>query len=237
MKLLDLFRDLALGELSNLAHSEGGTIIPAKRPQVVTYANEGLLALYSKFVLMERDMLVEMREGVTNYHLLKRYAMSQYDAENPPDRWHLPYIIDTIGEPFQEDVIKILSVYNSFGQKMPLNDLENCRSVFNPQSTVLQVPFPIPGQALALEYQAKHPKLEHCDCEETEILLPEVLHSALRAYIAWKVFMHMNTQESTGKGQEHQMNYEGHCLDVVEKDLVSSSSSTTNVRFHKRGWV
>lgn len=238
MKLYKLFSELALGELNNLAMSEGGTIIGAKRPQIVTYINDGLLALYSKFVLKEQDMLIEMREAVTNYHLLKRYAMSQYSDDNPPDRWHLPYIIDNVAEPFQEDVIKILSVYNSFGQKMPLNDLENPMSVFSPQSTVLQVPFPIPGQALSLEYQARHEIITKCDDEcDTEIILPDVLFPALRAYIAGKVFLHMNTQESTAKGQEHMLVYESHCLDVVEKDLVNSSSSTTNVRFHKRGWV
>lgn len=236
MTLNDLFTDLALGELSNLSVSENNTIIAEKRPQVVVYANEALLALYSRFVLIEKDMLVEMREATTNYHLLKRYAISQYDESNPTDRWSLPYIIDGLAEPFTEDVIKILSVYNSFGIKLPLNDLENPMSVFNPQSTVLQVPFPIAGQALAIEYQAKHPILSHCDCND-EIYLPEVLHRALKAYIASKMFMHMNTQESTAKGQEHSMNYEMICLEVVEKDLVSSSSSTTNLKLFKRGFA
>ena len=236
MNINQLFTDLALGELSNLSVAENNTIIPQKRPQVVTYLNAGLLELYSKFVLKESDMIIEMREGVTNYHLLKRYAMSQYNESNLPDRWHLPYIIDNVGEPFPEDVIKILSVYDSLGVKLPLNDLESCISVFSPQSTVLQIPNPIPGQALTLEYQARHAVLDHCDCE-AEIVLPDVLHGALRSYIAWKMFSHMNTQESTAKGQEHAMGFESACVDVVDKDLVNSSSSTTNVRFHKRGWV
>lgn len=236
MNVNQLFTDLALGELSNLSVAENNTIIPGKRPQVVTYLNAGLLELYSRFVLKESDMIIEMREGVTNYHLLKRYAMSQYNEDNPPDRWHLPYIMDNVGDPFPEDVIKILSVYNSFGMKLPLNDLENCLSVFAPQSTVLQIPFPIPGQAVTLEYQARHTVLDHCDCE-AEIILPDVLHGALRSYIAWKMMSHMNTQEMTAKGQEHSMMFESACVDVVEKDLVNTSSSTTNVRFHKRGWV
>lgn len=236
MNLNQLFTDLALGELSNLSMTENNTIIPEKRPQITTYTNEALLALYSRFVLKENDLLIEMREGVTNYHLLKRYARSQYDESNPPDRWHLPYILDTIAEPFPEDVIKILAVHNSFGMKLPLNDLENCLSVFSPQSKLLQVPFPIPGQALAVEYQARHTILNHCDCGD-EIYLPDVLHGALRAYIASKVFMHMNTQENTAKGQEHSLVYETACAEAVEKDLVSSSSSTTNVRFEKRGWI
>lgn len=236
MNLNDLFRDLALGELSNLSMAENDTIIPQRRPKIVSYANEALLALHSTFVLKEKDVVIEMREGVTNYHLLKRYAWSQYNEENPPDRWNMPYIMDMVADPFQEDVIKILAVYNSFGQKMPLNDNEHARSVFNPQSNLLQVPFPIPGQALSIEYQAKHTTLQHCDCDE-EIVVPDVLWRALKAYVASKVFMHMNTQETTAKGQEHMIIYDMICQDVVEKDLVNTSSSTTNSRFAKRGWI
>ena len=232
----NLFQELALGELSNLSLADNGTIIPQKRPQIIVYANEGLLALHSRFVLKEKDVLVEMREGITNYHLLKRFALSQYDDDNPPDRWDIPYIMDTPAEPFEEDVIKILSVYNSYGMRLPLDDQENKLSVFNPQGNVLQVPFPIPGQSLSVEYQAEHPKLDHCECGD-EIVLPNVLKSALKAYIASKVFMHMNTQESTAKGHEHIMIYESICLDVIEKDLVNTSSSTTNTVFDQRGWI
>lgn len=236
MNLNDLFRDLALGELSNLSLAENDTIIPEKRPKIVSYANDCLLDLHSTFVLKEKDVMLEMREGVTNYHLLKRYAWSQYDEENPPNRWDMPYIMDMVADPFQEDVIKILAVYNSFGQKMPLNDLEHARSVFNPQSNLLQVPFPIPGQALVIEYQARHTTLDYCECGD-DILIPDVLWRALKAYIAGKVCSHMNTQEMTAKGQEHMIIYDTICQEVVDKDLVNTSSSTTNSRFHKRGWI
>lgn len=236
MNLNEFFRDLALGELSNLAMSQNDTITPDKRPKIVKYTNEALLALCSKFVLIEKDMMIEMREALTNYHLLKRYAKSQYNEDNPPNRFDLPYIVDNLGEPFQEDVIKILSVYNSFGQKMPLNDLNQPASCFTPQSLVLQVPYPIAGQALVLEYQAKHTVMDHCNCEEP-IVLPDVLHSALSAYVAGKVFMHMNTQENTAKGQEHMLNFETLCQDVIDKDLVSTSSVTTNEKLEQRGFV
>src|SRR5690606_27370439 len=230
MKLSDLFKNLALGELSNLALADGGNILINKRPQIVLIANEALLRLYTRFILKEKDVLVEMREGVTNYHLLKKYAYSQYDPENPPEPWCLPYILDMGREQFQEDVIKVLAVHASIERKLPLNDLEKPDSVFTPQSTVLQVPFPIPCHALGVEYQARHPILSEDDID-AEIELPEVLHGALQSYIAAKVFMHMNTQENTAKGQEHMINYESICQDVIDRDLVSSSSSTTNSRF------
>lgn len=236
MNLNDLFHDLALGELSGLSMSENGTITAEKRPAVVSRINEGLLALHSRFVLVEKDVMIEMREAKTNYHLLRRYAMSQYNEDNPPNRFDLPYIMDNVGEPFEEDVIKVLAVYNSFGMKIPLNDTEDCLSVFSPQSTVLQVPFPIAGQSLVLEYQARHKKMDHCQCDE-DIILPDVLIPALKAYVASKVFMHMNTQENTAKGQEHWIVYENICLGAVEMDLISTSRSTTNSKFHKRGFV
>lgn len=236
MNLTALFQELALVELNNLSMSENGTIILQKRPQLVVSANEGLLDLHSRFILKEKDVLIEMREALTNYHLLKRYAWSQYNEDNPPNRWDLPYILDMISEPFEEDVIKILSVYNSFGMEIPLNDIENPLSVFTPQGNVLQVPFPIPLQSLSLGYQAKHTPLDHCHCDQ-EIVLPDVLWPALKAFIAGKTYMNMNTQEMIATGQGHMMNYETACQNAIERDLVNTSSSTTNTRFDKRGWI
>lgn len=236
MKLSKLFKDLALTELSNLALADGGDISIQKREQITIHVNEALLTLHARFVLREKDLLIEMQEAVTNYHLLKKYAYSHYDIENPPQDCCAPYIIDLGREQFGEDVIKILSVYSTDGCKLPLNDLEKCNSVFTPQSTVLQVPFPVPGCALSIEYQASHPILNHENLD-SEIQLPKILHSALKSHIAGQVFMHMNTQENTAKGQQHMMNFETRCQEVIDRDLVSSSVSTTNDRFAKRGWI
>jgi len=236
MNLKDLYRNLALGELSNLSLASGETIIETKRSQITLFANDGLLNLHTRFVLLEKDILIEMQETVTNYHLIKKYSFVHHQQETDPDPCCLPYIIDTIKEPFEEDVIKIISVHNSCGISLPINDQEQICSVFTPQNNVLQVPHPIPRQALNIQYQARHTKLDHLNLN-SEIKLPEILHSALRYYIAAKVFTHMNTQENTIKGQEHMLSYESACQDVIDRDLVYSSYSTTNSRFHRKGWV
>lgn len=236
MKLNELYTQLALVELNNLALASSGTISIEKRPQITLIANEALLRLYTRFLLKENIVLIEMQEAVTHYHLIKKYTHSfQQDPDNQ-DPCCLPYILDSVSEPFQEDVIKIMSVYDSFQCKLPLNDLEKIDSVFTPQNNIIQVPRPISEQALCIEYQARHPVLSDSDTN-SEIELPEVLHGALRSYIASKVFMNMNTQESTVKGQEHMLNYETISQDVIDQDVVNSSQSTTNVRFEKRGWI
>lgn len=227
---------LALGELSNLSMAEQREININSIPQVVQHINDGLLRLYTRFVLKERDLILEIREGITNYHLLKRYAYSQYDPLDPPESWDMPYILDLEKEPFRQDVVKILAVYNSNGKKLPLNDIERPDSVFTPQGNVLQIPHNIPCDFLSIGYQATHPEVPSDDLTK-EIELPEVLYGALRAYVAYRVFSNMNTAESTSKSQEHLMMYETLCQEVISNDLVSTSVSSTNSRFDKAGWV
>ncbi len=228
-----LYRDLSYGEFSNLALSNdgGGTIQEAAQPKIILAANEGLLRLYSKFVLKERDLLIRMVSGVIHYHLLSRFATSH----EPKVEQHT-YIQDMIHEPFEDDVIRIMAVYNSAGIELPLNDLESPMSVFSPQANVLQVPQPTHGVPLSILYQARHVKLDPTKPEQP-IELPDVLWGALTAFIAYKVFSQMNTAESTAKAQEHYSNYELLCQDVIDRDLVCTSGVTTNTRFDKRGWA
>ena len=233
MNIEDLFTNLSYGELSNLSLSgEGsGTILEDSQPKIIRYANEGLLRLFSRFVLKQSDVLIEMVAHITNYHLIKKYAESVYN----PDEVHFPYIKDLINEPFKEDVIKVLEVYTSEGNLVPLNDSERKDSVFTPVGNVLQVPRPLDRRSLSVMYQARHEKLDH-NKQDQLIEIPEVLEGALTAFIAYKVFSHMNSDGSSVKAQEHMQIYENICNEAVEHDLVSTSTSTTNSRFEKRGW-
>lgn len=237
MKVSDLFTRLALGELSNLALARNGIISPEKQPTIVMYANEALLRLFTRFLLCEKDLILEMRDGNTMYHLLKQFAYSQYDIDKPPSEWNKPYIMDLGHEPFDEDVIKVLSVYDYQGNKLPLNDSERTDSVFTPQSLILQVPFTEHKHTLVVNYQARHAVIPSSGYKDVDIVLPKCLESALCAYISSKVFMHMNTVESTAKGQEHMLTYNSLCQDAVDMDLVSTSTSTTNSKFQKRGFI
>lgn len=234
MNVAQLFTQLSYGELSNLAMAMNGagTIQEQDQPKIINYANEGLIRLYSKFCLREKDILVEMVEHITNYHLNSRFAETKYDPNVEP----YPYIKDLPNEPFTDDVIKVLSVFDTLGNELPLNDAEQCDSVFTPQANVLQVPKPLEGVALSVHYQAKHPTLSE-QRQEDEILLPDVLHGALTAFIAYKVYSHMNTEGATARGQEHYTMYTTLVQSVEETDTASTSVSSTNSRFQKRGWI
>jgi hypothetical protein len=113
MNVDQLFQNLSYGELSNLSMGvEGeGAIEEKHQPKIILHANEGLLRLYTRFLLLEKDVLIEQVEHITNYHLLKRFAESNWNPEEEP----YAYIKDLGREPFEEDVIKILSVLTVMG--------------------------------------------------------------------------------------------------------------------------
>lgn len=231
MNLLDLYQSLALGELSNLALSVEGTILEEERLKIVLHANEGLKRLYTRFLLKESDLYLDQRGHLTTYSLSSKYAVSNYSA----GAGHSFYIND-IGNPFKDDVLRVLSAWNRLGEEVPLNKAHLWDSIFTPQPTVLQIPHPGEGKPLTIHYQAAHPKLS-VDRPQEVIELPEFLMSALSKFIASEVFTNMTTQESTAKAAEHLSKFEAICVDAVELDLVSTGGSTSGIRFIKNGWV
>ena len=234
MRLRDLFYNLVNGELSNLAMAAtlvSDTITPDHK-KVVNYANDALMRLYSKFVLKERDVVIITQSGVTNYHLDSRFSIQGHDSR----LIKVPYIQDLPQEPFSNDVVKVLAVYDSSGCELNLNDAECPNSVYTPQANVLQVPLLYDGMVLSVLYQAKHATLTTDDTAEI-IELPDVLYSAFTAYIAYKVYSHINTQESSAKAQEHLALYTSLTDDAIRNDTIGVSISGTNTRFQKRGWI
>lgn len=234
MTLLDLLRRLSYGELSNLAISgEGsGNIKDESRAKLIAYANEGLTRIYSRFILSEKSVLVETVEGITNYHLKTRFAESS-GSDEP-----FQYIKDLFAEPFVEDVIRILDVYDSYGRKRVLNDDGDPDSLFTPRPDTLQVPHAKGGMALGIAYQARHPELfaEGHDVLGQYIDLPVFLEPALQQFVAHKVYSHMNGQDHVAKGIEYANAYEALCQEIESRDLTRSTWHTTHTKLEDRGF-
>jgi hypothetical protein len=233
MNLLDLFKRLSLGELSNLSlgNDGAGTIDESNYEKLIGYTNDALLKLYTRFVLKEKDLILEQQAYITNYHLIPRFSKAK--GTNPKD---VHYIQDLHCAPFEGDLIRILEVYDAFGCRRVLNDAESFGSLFTPQPHVLQVPNPVQDEPLSISYQASHKQLTVSDLED-QIEIPSYMDNLLRNYVAYKVYCDMNGQENMVKGQEYLATYESGCLDIENKDLVNGTISTTNSKFGKRGWV
>ncbi|WP_244832336.1 DUF6682 family protein [Caballeronia sp. TF1N1] len=235
MNINQLFQDLSFGELStlSLAQDGNGYITDAGKERLIRFANDGMLKLYGRFVLKESELLIEQVEWITNYHLILKFAESQM-ATGDQDYY---YIKDLPAEPFKDDVIRILKVYDVSGCELKLNDDANPFSLFTPQANVLQVPNPVGGAPLAVTYQAKPAPLVLNEALDQEIELPDVLHAALRNWIAYRCFGQVKTQESMAAAADHLAQFEGACAEVITYDLVGNTTSQTNNRFALNGWA
>lgn len=236
MNLSTLFRDLSYGELSNLAlaNDGAGSIVENKQPKLVMYINDALLQLYTRYILKESEIIILMNSWTTNYHLLPRFA-TQFVAMTEDEDEHIRYILDLPKEKFEGGVLKVLKVFDSNGDRLPLNDEDADDSLYTPQANVLQVSCPEEDKTLSVIFQAAHATVT--GELDQDIALPIVLHEALKSYVAYKVYSHMNGEGSSAKAQEHFMMFESICSNVSDKDLVNGSISTTNTRFAKGGWV
>ena len=230
MNIEELYKILSYGELINLSISgEGsGTIIESKKPTIIQHANEALLRLHSKFILKEKELIIQQSVGITEYNITENNTRSHGTSDNK-------FILDE-NDPYYGDAIKILSVYNENDFNISLNDPNDKFSYYTPKPLTLQVPAPREEMIIGVVYQARHLKLD-IENEEQEIDLPDILVPALTAYIAHKIFSNMVGQEYIAKGVEQFEVYESICSEVVDQDLVNTSRTSTNEKFQNRGFV
>lgn len=233
MNVTELFRRLSYEKLGNLALAANGTgtIVDDQKPKIIAHANAGLLRLYSKFLLKESDLLLQQREHITNYQFLTKFAVNGEVSLGTPK-----YIMDTPTAKFGGDLIKVLTVVDSSGRGHTLNDIDDYDSYFTPQPNILQIPRPVEGRMVNVIYQARHPVLTYDD-EDALIELPVVLEEALLSWVTYAVYSAMNGQENLTKGQEQLAMFENVCEEVIERDMVNSSSSNTGCKFKDRGFV
>lgn len=231
MKLEELFRNLSYSELSNLAiGNEGaGYIDSANISKMVLLTNQSIATLYTRFILCTKELVIQSNDHMAFYYLRPEFARSN------PAPAHNKYIIDSELEPYTGDIIRVLRVFNEIGKELPINDAEQYASVFTPQFDCIQLSHPCNDDVFSIEYQANHPILNDTDLQQ-EIRIPFFLEEALQAHIAYKVFSSMAGQENSSKAAEHFQRYENICIDVLEKDLVNTSISTTNIKAYKWGW-
>lgn len=241
MKTLEYIKQLTRGAMRNTALSvlrTGATNHSEEFEQVCSMIDEGLMRLYSRFIIKEKHVFIEMQVGVTFYHLKKLYAVTQ--AQPVPAPVPRPYIMDLPNEPFLEDVIKVLNVFDSLGVQLPLNDQSRPDGLFTPQADVIQNMYPRDLEVLGVAYQASPISVLVSNAggwrEDTEFYLPDCLVPALSSYVSYMYHQGVGTAESMATAVAQFQMYDGICKEVERMDLVNQSMSCTNVRFSQNGW-
>ena len=227
MKVSDVLQELCYGELNTHRLAESGAISPENYSRMIHHLNMGLLALYTRFPLLVKELTLQQKSWITVYKLKKEHAVTDLSDE-------VKYIIDSRFDPFIGDLIRVEEVSDEVGDVVELNSTDHTKVALTPSMDTLEIPNPTDTNVLFVTYRAKHPQLVSVD---SEILLPQHLLGALYAYTGMRVYAGGTSQEQLTKGAELESKYERICQKMELDGMVNTDVLVLNMKPYERGWV
>lgn len=230
----DLFDDLAYGELSNLkiGNDTIGSIAEENYPKMISHINLGLIDLFQKFVLKKKEVNVHQIAGVTTYYLRTDHMDDiGYCGKNGI------YIEKAAMDPFDDDIVKVIEIFDAAGDVIPLNDkratdqriaqgIEVTPGITHSAHDTLNMILPTTLEIVAVVYQAYYPKIvvkELFDPGKVKLYLPHYLRKPLMLYIAARIVSGMKV--SLAEGEENPANarwahYRISCKEIEKLNLT-----------------
>lgn len=234
MTLQEVLDRLARGKISNLAICENGKIKEKFLPKVVDAVNEALSVLYTKFVIKENSLFLELYEGRTEYPLTSEHSTRNRKGDIF-DEYDF-YIRDTEENPFEDDILTVLEVWDDLDRRRPINDPDDPLAVFIGDTNVLSVNYTASVRVLNVIYRVKHKELKPNVLEET-IKLPSNLFAALFSYVAYLLHSEINTQEAVANSQKYLGEFNNLVSQIIESSSLNPDKLVSDVKFICRGWV
>lgn len=234
MKFNQLVQDLALGELQGTPLVETGEFqINAKfLPKLISVLNRSLEHFYSVFPLSEKQILIELKDGISHYYLDRQYAYSNHEVQG------IKYIIDNDLNPFDNDVLQVIEVSTIDGRSLAMNDIHSQFGVLIPQPNCIHVPYDLGIKQLSIVYQASHQviPLSEPATSNMEINIPIAMHGAFMAYVACLVLQNMGgnkLNESNAFYAKYQT-----LMEVLKQQGIGIKTQTgTNIKPYIREWI
>ena len=228
MKVSDVFTELVHGELSAHAIAMMGSISDTDAPRVISYINSGLLALYTRYPLLMKELRLQQYSYITSYKLSVEHARTNSDSNE------VKYIIDSNLAPFTGDVIRVEEIADEVGDVLEINSSDYNKVALVPSMDVIEIPNPTNTNILFVTYRAKHPTLTGKD---DNILLPVHMLTALYAYVGSRVYAGGTVAEHVSKSTELTSKYEMLCQQFEMQGMVNNDIQKINMRPELGGWV
>ena len=115
--LTDIMGNLGAGELSHLSlFKDGWETLPFDRfnQKLLPILNAGLIDIHTRFFVKQKEIWMKHDHGCKLLTLDKKHSSAAFSLTGGK------YILDC-DEPFKDDVVEILSIFDEWGQQYPLN--------------------------------------------------------------------------------------------------------------------
>jgi hypothetical protein len=143
--------------------------------------------------------------------------------------------MDTVEDPFQDDMLKIEEVYDEAGVKYPLNDTSDEDSVYTPSFRSIQVPYPDDATTVSVQYRANHPRISadiDTEAADVEVAIPNSLYQALLYFVGSRAHRATSVEKSADYWQMYKR-----VVDDVKNEGLEVQGEFGDWRFDDHGWV
>jgi len=239
MYLSDLFEQLSTAEIKGLniggTHNNQG-IQPQDYPKIIPHINLALIELYKRFDLKRAEVVVQQYDEIQTYYLRSKYSQTSGTESTL-------YIMDSVFQPFVDDVLRIEKVIDEDGQELYVNQEDSAHyqteySVYTPEFDSIQIPYPEKENQFIATYRAAHPKIASTITDPTivEVNIPLALLEGFLLYIAGRINMNRGTELSLNEGQLF-MSFFEKSMKTAENLNVTPSTDTLNHKLDINGWA
>lgn len=229
MLLSTIIDAVKYGELQNVYTEE-------KLPQLISFINLGLIQIYSKLPIIEKQVTIQEYPQISLYKLSSMYA-----RHNHLSSVRHKYILDTPDNPFMDDVLFITGISDEYGFDIPLNDEHHRHSIFISSYDTIQIPNANENEAIFVIYRAKpkgiNPLIKPELLDKTEVILPDYLLEALTAFIGFKAHQAIGGQEGLAASQAFYQRFTELINQAIADNIAGDGVLPTNIKPRMRGYV
>lgn len=228
----ELMSRLAYGELSNLKMGDlgNGSIRAESVPAVLMQINKALKDIFTRFNLLNREVIINTTTTITHYYLRREFALSNTESEQDT-----LYLDDSAGDPFDGRVAKILAVYDAFGRQLFMNKHNEPLSVFTPEYDCVQITAGHQAEQFFVVYQALHPVVSLSP--DSVICIPPSLENSLVLLTASKIFEGISGPANASRSAILHQQYEASLLMAEIRDTASTSENMSNSKLDAAGFI
>lgn len=198
---------------------------------VLFYLNSALTHLFTKYLLLHKQCLIQTVLGITQYHLREQFAVSNVNSTETNK-----YIVDTVSDPFYKYVLDILFIYDKCGNRIKINDHNDNYSVHLSEFDTLQISGIYDFEYINVIYKANHVPIISTDIDTQYLNIPPFLEKALKYYITYDYFSDELGPKNIQKSQEAYNKYLMCENDILTNGLIPDYN-TTNIKLDERGYV
>lgn len=256
-EIFDLLQGAEFNQLSVVLESGGeATVDPKEYNRLISIINAGISDLHRRFDLNKNTLRIKTTEGVVKYELSSDNAISKNVNG---------FILDTVDDPFTDDIIEITSlvtpqgrdlILNNYSERVLRNELQTftieelCESIYTLNYRTLRVPVNLRDSEIIVNYKSSGKKLQPIvdadgvvitQPENVVIELPVPYLNALTYFVAYRVY-NSKGAETIGRGMFHEGNnyrsmYES-ALNALSISGLENDTMISDVSmFHSRGFV